>query len=129
MKIYLIRHGETKESVENIILGSIGGELNDNGIKYSQKIANFFNNNNIFISKIITSDLNRAYQTAKIISQKLNIPIEIEKLVRERSAGDIEGKKESEVNWITYESKTLENRKHLNGKSFQEVKIFFKTQF
>lgn len=83
MKIYLIRHGETKEGAEGIILGSLGGDLNENGIKYSQNVADFLKRENIFVSKVITSDGNRAVKTAEIIASKLNLPLEIEKLVRE----------------------------------------------
>jgi alpha-ribazole phosphatase len=123
MKIYLIRHGETKEGAEGIILGSIGGELNENGIKYSQNIADFLKGKNIHISKIFTSDLNRAIKTAEIIANNLNVPVEIENLVRERGAGVVEGKKDSDIDWQTYKLAPLEDRKHLGGESFQVVKI------
>lgn len=123
MKIYLIRHGETKEGAEGIILGSIGGDLNESGIKYSQNVADFLKRENIFVSKVITSDLNRAVKTAEIIASTLSLPLEIEKLVRERGAGVAEGKKENEIDWQSYELAPLSERKHLGGESFQEVKI------
>ncbi len=122
MKIYLIRHGETKEGAQGIILGSIGGNLNDTGLTYSREVARFFKANKIHLAKIICSNLSRAIQTSEIISKELHVPLLIEELVRERFAGVAEGKREQDIDWVIYESVPLAVRKHQGGESFQEVK-------
>ena len=122
MKLYLIRHGATKEGAEGIILGSIGGNLNEKGLKYSENVAGFFINHKIAVAKLLCSDLSRAIQTAEIISKQLNLPLTKYSLIRERSAGIAEGKKEIDIDWERYESVSLPDRKHLGGESFQEVK-------
>lgn len=122
MKLILARHGETIEGEKDIILGQMGGNLSAKGKIESKKIANFIKKEKINPNLIISSDLKRAKETAQIISKILNLPINYNKLVRERSAGIIQGKKEKSIDWKNYEKKSLEYRKHLGGESFLNVK-------
>lgn len=122
MKLILFRHGETKEGKKNIILGKLPGNLSTKGIRESKKIATAIKKMNINPSLIISSDLKRAKDTAKIISKIIKLPIRYEKLLRERSASVVEGKNEKNIDWDTYEKKPLEIRKHKGGESFSDVK-------
>jgi broad specificity phosphatase PhoE len=65
--------------------------------------------------------LQRAFDTAQIISRIIKRPIIKEILARERSAGDAEGKMEEEIDWEAYEQRPPLSRKHKNGESFLEV--------
>ena len=122
MKLLLIRHGETKEGKNNIILGHLPGKLTKKGKEFAKQVAKTIKKSDINPSLIISSDLFRAKNTATIISKILELPIEYEKLLRERSAGKSEGKSEKEINWKEYEKKTKLYRSHPEGESFIEVK-------
>ena len=122
MKLILIKHGETVEGRKDIILGQMGGNLSAKGKIESRKIANFIKKEKLNPVSIVSSDLKRAKETAKIISKILNLPIKYNKLTRERSAGITQGKKEKYIDWKTYEKKSLKYRKHLGGESFLDVK-------
>ena len=121
MKIIFVRHGETKEGKKGIILGSLGGNLTIKGKQEAKRIASELIGKKILPDTIITSPLKRAFNTAQLISKIIKVPIVIEPLIRERTAGIAEGKRESEIDWETYERKSLIYRKHTGGESFLEV--------
>lgn len=69
MKIIIIRHGETKEGKKGIILGQLPGTLSAKGVSEVKKIALIIKKTNLNPTLIISSDLKRAKETAKIISK------------------------------------------------------------
>src|SRR5689334_16774290 len=67
--IYYVRHAGT-ENAERIQYGRIPGfNLSENGKKQAAKMADFFANKKI--SQIFTSPLERCFETANIIAEKL----------------------------------------------------------
>lgn len=92
MRIIFLRHGETSWNRENRVQGRQDVPLNQNGIYQIQQIAKHFLHNQIRFSKICTSPLIRAKQSAEICSQILGVPIEIEPKFQERGFGELEGK-------------------------------------
>lgn len=135
MKIYLIRHSETIESLENIILWQLPWNLSEKWIFESKKIWKFLKENQkIFqIKKIFSSDLKRDKDTAEIINNFLDLEIKFLEILRERKSGIAEWKKENEIDWEKYEQKSLAYRKHKGWESFLEVrnkaKDFYKNIF
>lgn len=117
-----MRHGETKEGGKNIILGQLGGTLSIKGKLKIKKYIKRIKKIKIIPTLIISSDLKRAKETAEIISKNLNIPIKYEKLIRERHAGVVQGKKENKIDWKIYEKKSLLKRKHQGGENLLNVK-------
>ena len=88
-RFYLLRHGQTDSNLSGIIQGqSIDVPLNEEGIEQSQKIAELLKGH---VSRIISSDLLRAYQTARIIGDILEVEIETDKRLREMNYGSWEG--------------------------------------
>ncbi len=88
-RFYLLRHGQTDSNLSGIIQGqSIDVPLNEEGIEQSKKIAELLKGN---VSRIISSDLLRAYQTARIIGDILEVEIETDKRLREMNYGSWEG--------------------------------------
>jgi broad specificity phosphatase PhoE len=86
--IHLIRHCEVQNS-EHVIYGRLPGfYLCSRGLYQAEKLHEYFENANI--SAIITSPLERAMQTAEIISDN-NIPIIIEKDILEADYRKWEG--------------------------------------
>ncbi len=84
MKIYLVRHGQTTGDIENRYGGDYEDYLTGEGRKQAEVLATKLTNINI--ETIICSPRVRAQETAKIISEKLQSPILIEKNLRERNA-------------------------------------------
>lgn len=122
MKIFLLRHSETLESLENIILWHLPWNLSKKWILQSEKIWKFLKNENFQIKKIFSSDLKRAKNTTEIINNFLNLEIKFLKILRERKAWNIEWKKENEINWEKYEKKDFNYRKHFWWENFLQVK-------
>lgn len=73
--------------------------LLEEGIEQSKKVAKYLKSmqNEYNIQKIISSDLNRAMQTADIINTELNLPIEYTERLREMNNGKIAGMLNEEV--------------------------------
>jgi broad specificity phosphatase PhoE len=79
MKIYLIRHSESIDDIEDCYGGIADFDLSENGIKKVEQ----YEIENLGIEKIYTSPYKRAYQTAKILNKKLNVDLEIIDNIRE----------------------------------------------
>ncbi len=93
VRLILIRHAETDYSSQNRYCGFSNPSLNDKGIWQSQKLA--ANLKEVRIDKIYSSDLVRAYQTAKIIFG--NNSIEKTVGLREMNFGLFEGLKYEQI--------------------------------
>ena len=68
--LYLVRHGETKDNVARIMQGQRQGELTPAGIAQMDELA--VSLSEIHFDAIISSDLQRAYDSAQILSRQLN---------------------------------------------------------
>jgi broad specificity phosphatase PhoE len=88
MKCYFVRHGQTDFNKENEIMGQLDEPLNKTGIAESRALAEKLD---LDFEKIFCSPMQRARQTAEIINEKLNVPIEIHDEIRERSFGSLAG--------------------------------------
>ena len=90
MKIYLMRHGETKWNKRSKLQGQVDIPLAQEGIKQAELTAEGMKD--IPFDHIFSSPLKRAYKTAKIV--RGNRPIEIvrDDRLKEMSFGTAEGK-------------------------------------
>lgn len=88
--IYLVRHGETDWNVKKLIQGHKDSKLTQNG--YMQAINAAEKLKNIHFDEVFSSDLSRAHNTAKIITQERNLAIKMNQLLREKSYGNYEGR-------------------------------------
>ena len=100
MKIYLIRHSESIDDIEDCYGGIADFDLSENGIKKVEQ----YEIENLGIEKIYTSPYKRAYQSAKILNKKLNVDLEIIDNIREcNSYGILSGvNKEKAKNIFSY---------------------------
>lgn len=100
MKIYLIRHSESIDDIEDCYGGIADFDLSENGIKKVEK----YEIENLGIEKIYTSPYKRAYQTAKILNKKINVDLDIIDNIREcNSYGILSGvNKEKAKNIFSY---------------------------
>lgn len=116
--IYFMRHGQTDFNKENKWMGLLDIPLNVDGI--SQAHSSISSIKSLNIDVIYCSELKRAIQTSKIIANKLNLPIRIDKRLNERSLGSLEG--------IIKNSSLLESCSSLEPESniSERMRSFFK---
>ncbi|HII71344.1 TPA: histidine phosphatase family protein [Candidatus Woesearchaeota archaeon] len=96
MRIILVRHGETLENKEGIMQGQLPGTLSDLGKEQARLVAERLKDEKIDV--IITSDLQRAVDTAEAIAEHHpHLTIELAPGLREWSRGEYEGKKPHEL--------------------------------
>lgn len=87
-KLFLVRHGDTNLNDEDLVHGWVDAPLNDNGIEQAHKAAESLKDKEI--TRIISSDLPRAKQTANIIGKKLGIPVTFDPNLRTWDSGDFD---------------------------------------
>ena len=89
-KIFLIRHGETAWNKAGRLQGTSNVLLSPEGIRQAKLLAQHTPFHTV--DAIYSSDLSRALTTAKILSEKFNLPVIEERGFRETNFGDWEGK-------------------------------------
>ena len=94
-KLYLIRHGQSEWNELKKIQGQINTNLTKHGKDQAKMLANMLIDEKIDV--IYTSDLNRAKDTAKTISEKINKPLIHSEFLREIKFGIWEGLTISEI--------------------------------
>lgn len=90
MKLYLVRHGQTDFNKGEVVQGVSDIPLNDTGIEQAKQLATQLKNTQF--DAYYVSPLLRARQTAEIITG-CKAKFQVDDLLRERSYGEIEGKK------------------------------------
>ncbi len=88
MRFIFVRHGKDDERCRG---GWSDLGLVQEGHEQAQKLAVYLSNSEYKIGKIISSDLNRAMETAKYFSEKLDLTIISEPQLREMNNGDLAG--------------------------------------
>lgn len=91
VRIILERHGQSQANENSFYAGHLDVELTDMGRKQAELSADYIVKN-YKIDKIYSSDLKRAYETGKVIADRLNMEICAKKSLREIDAGEWEGK-------------------------------------
>ena len=120
MKIYLIRHSESIDDIENCYGGIADFTLTENGknkVKERRKEID-----NYGIEKIYTSPYKRAYQTAKILNENIKVELKVIEDIRElNSHGILSGvNKELAKDIFSYvfEKEEYKNTGYYFGKTF-----------
>lgn len=91
-KLFIVRHGECQANVDGIVAGALNDSpLTKVGERQAVDIAKKLKNKNI--QRIVSSNLTRAAETAKIIKKTLDLhmEIEIDERFTERNVGDATG--------------------------------------
>lgn len=100
IRIFLIRHGQTDHNVKKILQGHRDIPLNVNGIKQSQQLGEYMQEQNIKFEKVYSSDLVRCQETIREVlnfSNQDTVKVELNSDLRERFMGPIEGMHISEA--------------------------------
>ena len=98
LKIYLARHGQDKDNASGILNGQRDEPLSDKGIEQANEVATKTKESGIRFSHVYSSPLQRAYKTAKIITDTLGIqkPEVLGDLI-ERDFGIMTGKPQNTI--------------------------------
>ncbi len=89
MELYLVRHGETKWNVDYRIQGQINSDLTKRGLRQAHLTSERLEP--VFFHYVYSSDLPRAFTTAKIITEPKKLKVITDVRLRERSFGIGEG--------------------------------------
>jgi|APHM01.1.fsa_nt_gi Fructose-2,6-bisphosphatase len=124
MELFLCRHGKTDHNEQGIVQGKMETEINEKGKGQAENLRDRLSKQDI--SKVYSSNMKRAIQTAEIISKKHNIDIEITEKLNEAAREKYEGEKteelitdveESEIEDYLWKSKGGENLKEVQQRS------------
>lgn len=88
--LYLVRHGETMDNAHHIMQGQTPGQLNENGIRQAEEVADKLKDE--AIDTFVSSDLRRSIHTCELIARPHGMPITTTPLLRERDWGSFTGK-------------------------------------
>ena len=88
--LYLVRHGETVDNVNQIMQGQTQGELNENGVRQALEVSEEWRDRPL--DAVIASDLKRSIDTARIIAEPHHLEVVTTPLLRERDWGDFTGR-------------------------------------
>jgi probable phosphoglycerate mutase len=94
-KIVLVRHGETFWNLEARIQGHLDSPLTETGIAQAEALAQHFKSQNF--AALYSSDLGRAYETARRISEPNGLSVSVKTCLRERNLGILQGQLKGEL--------------------------------
>ena len=126
MKIYFARHGETDWNIARRIQGTTDIPLNQTGLEQAKRLAKNLSEKTVNLYKVYSSKQSRAYETAKIVGDFFDIPVETIDGLEEMNLGVWEGHtwKEVEEQYPEELQNWLNNRRYghtPNGESYQDV--------
>ena len=101
-EIYLLRHAQSEGNKLGLFQGKLDFPLSEEGKKQALQTAELLKK--FHFEVIYTSPQRRALETAKLIAERLNLPLRVDERLKEISYGILEGRKHSEVeNWEPYQ--------------------------
>lgn len=88
--LYIIRHGETVDNVAKIMQGQRPGKLNATGVQQIEELAEALRD--VHFDAVVSSDLQRSYDSAMIIAARRTMDVVTTPLLRERDWGNFTGR-------------------------------------
>ncbi|MEM6448780.1 MAG: histidine phosphatase family protein [Cyanobacteria bacterium P01_D01_bin.105] len=95
LKLYLLRHGETKFSLSRGYCGALDAELTEAGHEMARAFADTYKA--LPWEAIYCSPMKRTKATATPISEAVGLPLQIREGIRECNYGEWEGKSKEDV--------------------------------
>ena len=86
LQVYLVRHGETQWNAERRIQGQSDSPLTEKGVQQAWQVAE--RARTLGITHVISSDLGRTQQTARIIADACGCDVTLEPRLRELDMGE-----------------------------------------
>ena len=120
--LYLVRHGETVDNVNQIMQGQTQGQLTENGIRQAEEVRDRMASEDF--AAIIASDLKRSVDTASVIAEPHHLEVVQTFLLRERDWGGFTGRYIPELKGEKWpdDIETLENLLYRAGEFIAFVK-------
>lgn len=130
MRIYFARHGESEANVLQVISNrGFVHPLTQTGRQQAEALSRELDQ--VPVSKIFTSPLMRAVQTARILSETWDVPYETTDALREYDCGILEGKSD-EASWRLHREVFEAWSEHQDwtycaegGESFEDIRTRF----
>lgn len=88
-EVLLVRHGQSEHNKREEIQGQIDSPLTDKGRRQAEKLRDHLSGRNF--DRVYSSDLQRASETAEIVSERQGVEVEETEKLRERNLGELEG--------------------------------------
>ena len=89
-RLLLVRHGETEDNVRQIMQGQTQGKLTPRGVEQAEQLALRLAHEPV--GAFVSSDLQRAVDTATILARPHHLSLTTTALLRERDWGDFTGR-------------------------------------
>lgn len=93
--LWLVRHGQTDWNREGRYQGQADPPLNAEGLQEAGYAAHALVG--LPLEAVVSSDLQRAVQTAEVIARRVKLPVRVDSRLREVDLGDWEGSLFSEI--------------------------------
>lgn len=93
--LLLVRHGQTADNASRVFQGQGGRGLNDEGRRQARQLAQRLRTAGV--DRIVSSDLERAVETARIVGAALSLEAEADEALREVNVGAWTGLSYAEV--------------------------------
>lgn len=93
--IYLVRHAESEANASGVFSGHYDAPLTPKGRRQATALARRLAGTPI--DRIVSSDLKRALETARLLSSERGIPVDTEARLREMHYGEWEGKTQEQI--------------------------------
>lgn len=120
--LLLTRHGETVDNANKIMQGQTDGELNAEGVRQAQRLRDELAEE--LIDVVVSSDLRRAVDTARIVAEPHHLAVVETPLLRERDWGGFTGRYIPDLKDAVWpdDIETLEALKERSGRFLQFIK-------
>lgn len=121
MEIFLCRHGETEHNNKGIVQGQMDSKINGKGKEQAKKLRDRLAENDI--SKVYSSSMTRALETAEIVAEPHDVEIEEVDELKEVARAEFEGERfEDLIEEITNAETEDYLWKPKGGESLEELK-------
>lgn len=116
MKLFVLRHGETKENQTGMMQGNMDTVLDEKGINQALSVRDKVLNSNIDL--VICSPRKRTLKTAELAAP--NIPLITDERLRSRNHGEFEGMSRDEININDYWN-LKKNNQYIKAESVKDL--------
>ncbi len=95
MRLIFVRHGQSEGNASGVIQGRLDFGLSDLGRRQAEETARWMNQERI--SRVLSSPLCRAAETARFIAEEHGLPVELEPALLEYDIGAVSGLTGAEI--------------------------------
>ena len=114
MNVLMVRHGEIPSNIKKVYAGMSSESLTEKGVRQAIEVSGKLKKHEV--NAVYSSPVQRALQTAQIISEGIGMDLRVDNAFREMVLGPWEGMSESEVaqkyseEWAIWKSRPAELR-------------------